>query len=56
MRKQKKDGAGKLEAGIGAEKYWFPFPGLRCYPIVVRLTPPDEGFQQVIEYEFLIEE
>ena len=50
-----KEGAGKLEVGVDAEDYWFPFPGLRCYPLVVRLAPPDDDFQQVIEYAFVVE-
>ena len=45
-------GAGKLEIGNDAEHFWYPFPGLRCYPIKVLLTPPADvtkGMEQAIE-------
>ena len=46
----------KLQIGENAEDYWYPFPGLRCYPIVLQLTPPETGFEQVIEYKFTVEQ
>ena len=50
-----KEGDVRVRVGENAEDYWYPFPGLRCYPIVLNVTPPAEGFERVINYEFIAE-
>ena len=45
----------QLEVGTDAEQYWYPFPGLRCYPIVLNVNIPVDGFEQQVEFEYSIE-
>ncbi len=47
-----KEGDVQLQVGENTKDYWYPFPGLRCYPIVLKVAPPAEGFERVIHYEF----
>jgi hypothetical protein len=44
-----------LKVGENAQNYWFPFPGLRCYPIVLEINSPKDDFKNQIEYEYEIE-
>jgi hypothetical protein len=44
-----------LSVGDNADKYWFPFPGLRCYPIVMTVKQPANGFQQQFSYSFEVQ-
>jgi hypothetical protein len=44
-----------LNIGENADKYWFPFPGLRCYPIVLTVKAPTSGFKYQLSYTFEIQ-
>lgn len=39
-----------IEAGENADKYYYPFPSMKCYPLVIAINPPLEGFEQNIKY------
>ncbi len=51
-----KSGAVQLEVGEHAERYWFPFPGLKTYPIVLKVKAPEDGFQKEISFIYDIRE
>jgi hypothetical protein len=44
-----------LKVGENAENFWFPFPGLRCYPIVLEINPPVNDFSHQINFTYEIE-
>ncbi|MBQ0734675.1 hypothetical protein [Aquimarina celericrescens] len=44
-----------LEVGKDKDKYWFPFPGLYTYPIVMKITTPAEGFKEEISFTYSVE-
>ena len=48
-----------IELGKDKEYYWQPFPALRTYPIVLKIIPPvnpfeDENYKNEIIYSFSI--
>jgi hypothetical protein len=48
-----------IELGEDKEFYWQPFPAVRTYPIVLKVIPPanpfeDENYKTEIEYSFTI--
>jgi hypothetical protein len=48
----------RIELGKELNRYWQPFPAMRCYPIILRVDPPkrpfeDENFKQTIVYRFV---
>ncbi|MBP2831456.1 hypothetical protein J8281_04575 [Aquimarina sp. U1-2] len=45
-----------IEVGKDVDKYWFPFPGLYTYPIIMKVKTPKEGFQQVVSYTYSVAE
>lgn len=45
----------QLKVGENAQNYWFPFPGLRCYPIVLEFAAPQDEFLKEISYGFELE-
>jgi hypothetical protein len=44
IRFQVLSGAVMLEAGRDKEKYWQPFPAVRCYPILLKMHPPEQPY------------
>jgi len=49
----------RIELGREMERYWQPFPTMRCYPIVLRVDAPkrafeNENFRQKVVYRFVI--
>ena len=49
-----------IELGEDKENYWQPFPAVRTYPIVLKVIPPvnpfeDENYKTEIKYSFTIQ-
>ncbi|MCU0443739.1 MAG: hypothetical protein MUE85_02400 [Microscillaceae bacterium] len=44
-----------LKVGENAHNYWFPFPGLRAYPLVLEVLPPQNDFKSLITYSYEME-
>jgi hypothetical protein len=47
-----------IELGIERERYRQPFPAMRCYPIVLKVSPParpfeGENYRQKVVYRFI---
>jgi hypothetical protein len=45
------DGSATLELGTDADKYWSPFPSLKCFPIEIVVASPTDGSSQSVRYE-----
>jgi hypothetical protein len=48
----------RIELGKELNRYWQPFPAMRCYPIVLKVDPPEqpfenENFRKKIVYRFV---
>ncbi len=48
------DGAATVESGTDADNYWFPFPSIKCYPVVLRMEAPHGDFKQKLRYRLTI--
>lgn len=53
------NGDGELVLGKDEEKYWCPFPAVKCYPIELIILPPlnpfeGENFLEEISYKISI--
>ncbi len=48
-------GNARLKVGERAEQYWYPFPGLRAYPVVLEVDAPAADFKQTVEYVYEIQ-
>lgn len=43
-----------LELGEDEGRYWYPFPSIKAYPIVMKVQKPDAEFKQKIRYRFMV--
>ncbi|NOZ60702.1 MAG: hypothetical protein GXO74_03385 [Calditrichaeota bacterium] len=43
-------GEAEIELGKDAEKYWAVYPAVRCYPILLKILPPEQGFEREVKY------
>jgi len=48
------EGDFEITAGENSENYWYPFPSMKCYPLVINVNPPDKGFEQFVKYSIKI--
>lgn len=44
-----------LVVGEDAQRFWFPFPGLKAYPIKIKIKTPLEGFQEKVSLTYKID-
>lgn len=48
------EGEFEIQAGVDREKYWYPFPSMKCFPLVININPPKSGYEQFIKYSITI--
>ncbi len=48
-------GNAKLIIGRNKEKYWAPFPSIKCYPIELEIFPDSSRSQQKVSYKIELE-
>lgn len=48
------EGGAQIELGKDKSRYWFPFPSMKCFPVVLKVPPPQKGFEQKIIYRISI--
>jgi hypothetical protein len=48
------EGDFEITAGENRENYWYPFPSMKCYPLVINVNPPQKGYEQVVKYAIKI--
>ena len=48
------EGDFEITAGENRENYWYPFPSMKCYPLVINVNPPKNGYEQVVKYAIKI--
>ncbi len=48
------EGQATLESGREAGRYWYPFPAIKCYPVVLHIEPPQEDFIREIKYRISV--
>ncbi|MFQ5770220.1 MAG: hypothetical protein ACE5HX_06770, partial [bacterium] len=44
------EGKAEIELGKLESQYWYPFPSMKAYPIVLKVKNPDSEFKQKIKY------
>ena len=45
----------ELVMGEDAERFWFPFPGLKAYPVKITIKTPKDGFQEQVTLTYEID-
>ncbi len=45
----------ELVVGEDAERFWFPFPGLKAYPVKIKIKTPKDGFQEQVTLTYEID-
>ncbi|MFA7229171.1 MAG: hypothetical protein WC061_09055 [Melioribacteraceae bacterium] len=48
------DGDFNLETSDNAERFVFPFPAMKCYPLMIKVEAPSTGFVQKISYRMTV--
>lgn len=44
-----------LVVGEDAERFWFPFPGLKAYPVKIKVKTPEDGFLEMVTLTYKID-
>ena len=48
------DGSAQLTTGNDTKYYWAPYPALQAFPVELKVSPPDNGFEKTIIYKISI--
>ena len=44
----------QIEEAELSSRYMFPFPAMKCFPLVIKVHAPVEGFEQEVKYRITI--
>lgn len=47
-------GNAEIELGENEAHYWYPFPSVKCYPVVLKVLPPEQFFLQDLTYRISV--
>lgn len=48
------EGDFKIDIAERSDRFLFPFPAMKCFPLTIKINPPKNGFEQKVKYRLSI--